>query len=561
MKSPEQLPAGWANSTLGGIGEWQGGGTPSKDRSEFWGGASNIPWVSPKDMKKFRLADTEDHVTPAALEVTHIKLVSAGTILVVVRSGILQRTLPVAIADAPVTLNQDLKGITPRTGIDSAFLAYYLRSVEMEILRQCAKNGTTVASIDSEALKGFSIPLAPSREQRRIVAAIEEQFTRLDAGVAALKRAQARLKRYRAAVLKAAVDGKLTEDWRAANPPTETAPQLLKRILAERQARWEADLRTKGKDPSNVGYEEPKGPDASGLPELPGGWAWATVGQLSYIKGGIQKQPSRSPRTNAYPYLRVANVLRGRLDLTAIEKMELVGNELEELRLVRGDILIVEGNGSKGEIGRSAIWNGQVEDCVHQNHIIRVRLLGGSSRFVDFYWNSPDGSRRVGHVAASTSGLYTLSTGKIAILPIPLPPPEEQYQIVAEVERLVSIVTQLEGVVDSNLKRAERLRQSILREAFAGRLVPQDPTDEPASVLLERIRMERSIIPSPSFSLKRNGSRKRRAEEIVGVASGTYAQSVEQYAKAAEAAGAYSASRSAVEAHQLPLLLDGATSP
>ena len=109
------------------------------------------------------------------------------------------------------------------------------------------------------------------------MAAIEEQFTRLDAGVAALRRARAALKRYRAAVLKAAVEGRLTAAWRAAHPDAEPAAALLRRILAERRARWEADQRAKGKDPAKARYDEPAAPDTAGLPALPEGWAWATV--------------------------------------------------------------------------------------------------------------------------------------------------------------------------------------------------------------------------------------------------------------------------------------------
>lgn len=350
---------------------------------------------------------------------------------------------------------------------------------------------TTIQHLPLEKMLAVRLPLPPLAEQRRIVAAIEQQFTRLDAGVAALRRAQTALKRYRAAVLKAAVEGRLTDDWRRTHPDAEPALTLLARILAARRARWEADLRAKGKDPARTRYPEPAAPDTTSLPALPDGWCWATVDQIGEIQGGIQKQPSRTPKDHAYPYLRVANVLRGRLDLREIEHMELFGSELETLRLQPGDLLIVEGNGSRSEIGRSAMWRGEIEDCVHQNHIIRVRARGVLPRYLDYFWNSPDGSNRVIHVAASTSGLYTLSIGKISKLPVPLPPLTEQQAIVAEVERRLSVVAELEAAVAANLARAERLRQAILREAFAGRLVPQHPADEPASALLERIRRER----------------------------------------------------------------------
>jgi type I restriction enzyme S subunit len=239
-------------------------------------------------------------------------------------------------------------------------------------------------------------------------------------------------------------------------------------------------------------YRESVKPETSDLPALPGGWVWLTLSQAAEIQGGIQKQPKRRPIKNYYPYLRVANVLRNKLDLTEVHEIELFGDELGNLRLKAGDLLIVEGNGSPTEIGRMAIWNEAIDNCVHQNHIIRARPLGELlPTFIASYWNSPEGSRRVMHVASSTSGLYTLSVSKVSQLPIPIPPVAEQRRIIAEVERRFSVIDELEAVIAANLKRSDRLRQAILKHAFEGKLVPQDLTDEPASVLLERIRAER----------------------------------------------------------------------
>jgi len=163
------------------------------------------------------------------------------------------------------------------------WLAFYANSEGGQAyFLQAAKQTVNLASINLGQLKACPIPLPPLAEQRRIVAAIEQQFTRLDAGVVALKRAQVRLKRYRAAVLKSAVEGELTADWRAAHPATETGAELLQRILAERRARREADLRAKGKDPAKARYEEPAGPEVEGLAELPGGWCWATIKQIAH---------------------------------------------------------------------------------------------------------------------------------------------------------------------------------------------------------------------------------------------------------------------------------------
>jgi type I restriction enzyme S subunit len=484
--APSDLPRGWAWATIGAFAEVIGGSTPPRHEPRYFGG--DIIWLTPTEVPKETvsvLKDSREHLTEAGFKASGVRWIPEGSILLTSRASIGYT----AIAGTCLTTNQGFASFVVSGGFEAKYLAWWLKSEKSNL--EGLAGGTTFKEISKTVLKTVSVPIPPLAEQRRIVAAIEQQFTRLDAGVAALRRAQTALKRYRAAVLKAAVEGRLTDDWRRAHPDAEPAATLLARILAERRARWEANLRAKGKDPARPRYPEPAAPDTASLPALPDGWCWATVDQIGEIQGGIQKQPSRTPKDHAYPYLRVANVLRGRLDLSEIEHMELFGSELETLRLAPGDLLIVEGNGSRTEIGRSAMWTGEIDDCVHQNHIIRVRSREVLAKYLNYFWNSPDGSEQVMRVAGSTSGLYTLSISKISKLPVPLPPLAEQQAIVAEVERRLSVVAEMEAAVAANLARAERLRQAILREAFAGRLVPQDPGDEPASALLERIRGER----------------------------------------------------------------------
>ena len=406
-------------------------------------------------------------------------------------------------------IGRGLAAIRTQGDMPAKYILYAMRATEEDL--RANSTGTTFEAIRGNDLRSHPFPLPPLAEQNRIVAEIEKQFTRLNASVAALKRVQANLKRYRASVLKAACEGKLVpteaEVARAEGRDYEPANQLLARILAERRARWEAQEKRRGK------YVEPSPPDPSDLPELPEGWAWATVAQLAEIQGGIQKQPKRAPADNPFPFLRVANALRGSLDLQEVHKIELFSGELDKLRLFSGDLLIVEGNGSPSQIGRMAIWKGEIEDCVHQNHIIRARLYSGLiPQYVESYWNSPIGASGVSKVASSTSGLYTLSVSKVSDLPVPLPPLAEQHRIIAEVERRLSVVQQAEGAVEVNLTRAERLRQSILKQAFSGKLIPQDPNDEPASALLERIRVEREA--SHTDAKKSRQTRPRRGKSL-----------------------------------------------
>ena len=389
--------------------------------------------------------------------------------------------------------------------VDGRYMEAYLRSPQTQRLIDQMKTGISDSGLNLTHDRFFTlrVPVAPLAEQRRIVAEIEKQFSRLDAGASALKRVEANLRRYKASVLKAACEGRLTTAWRAAHPDVEPASELLKRILRERRRRWEqaelAKMLAKGKPPKDdrwkERYEEPVGldqVDLANLPILPLGWSWVTLGQIALIQGGIQKQPSRAPKKHAFPFLRVANVLRGRLDLTEVHRIELFGDELGKLRLETGDMLIVEGNGSRSEIGRCALWTGDIADCVHQNHVIRARPVECLPGYLNAFWNSPQGAQRVMEKAASTSGLYTLSVSKVTMLPVALPPVDEQNAVVADVEGRVSVFDEVVLAIALQQRRAGRLRQSILRDAFAGKLVPQDPADEPASALLERISASHS---------------------------------------------------------------------
>ena len=351
-----------------------------------------------------------------------------------------------------------------------------------------AQHAVNQSSINQAKLKQLPVILPPLPEQRRIVAEIEKQFTRLEAGVAALRRVQANLKRYRAAVLKAACEGRLvpTEAARrrtaddadgadkklrksassaksAVNSSGyETGAQLLARILTERRQNWQG----RGQ------YKEPAVPDTAKLSSLPEGWTWARLEQLGVTYGGLTKNPKRTKLAKQLPYLRVANVYANELRLDDIEYIGVADSELAKLLVRAGDLLIVEGNGSKDQIGRLAIWDGSIDSCVHQNHLIKVRPVEPRMPKWILHWlQSPGGRQFVELVASSTSGLFTLSVNKVGNLLIPLPPLAEQTRIVAEVERRLSVVEELESVVAANLQRAVRLRQSILQKAFTGQLV------------------------------------------------------------------------------------------
>lgn len=397
-------------------------------------------------------------------------------------------------------------GLRPDKELDYAYIGWFLQTREYRNHISRLAAGVNINNIKREHIEETTIHLPPLAEQRRIVAAIEQHFTRLDAAVAAFERAQANLRRYRASVLKAACEGRLVpteaELARDEGREYETADALLERILAERRARWEAQAKRRGK------YKEPATPDTSELPELPEGWAWASVAQLGEVRLGRQRSPKRAVGPNMRPYLRAANVTWHGLDLSSVKEMDFNPKEFETYRLRKGDILLGEASGSVDEVGKPAIWEGQIDGCCFQNTLIRVRAYSEAVPYLHLRLLSDARSGALGRAARGV-GIHHLGAQRAEAWVVALPPLAEQRRIVAEVERRLSVVSQAEAAVEANLARAERLRQSILKRAFAGELVPQDPNDEPASALLARIKAEREAAQAAEKAARK--PRRRRS--------------------------------------------------
>ena len=371
-----------------------------------------------------------------------------------------------------------------------AYLRDALNQNVAEYVRQ-AQGGVGLAHITKPRFSDSHIPIPPLPEQRRIVAEIEKQFTRLDASVAALKRVRANLKRYRASVLKTACEGNLVpteaELVRADGRDYEPADQLLERVLAERRAHWEAQEKPRGK------YKETVAPNTSDLPELPEGWVWAMVAQL-LARSEYGTSVKCSYESDGLPVLRIPNIVAGELDLNDIKYATRTIPIDSNSALAKGDVLMCRTNGSVNLVGKTAVVSTELEPYhSFASYLLRFRLIETEMmpKWFHIYATSQLGRAFIEQHAASSAGQNNVSLSLIHRMPIPLPPLAEQRRIGAEVERRLSVIQQAEDAVEANLTRAERLRQSILKQAFSGKLVPQDPGDEPASALLERIRVER----------------------------------------------------------------------
>ncbi len=368
-----------------------------------------------------------------------------------------------------------------------------------------ASAGIGRPNLNAKNLARIALPLPPLPEQQRIVEAIESYFTRLDDAVATLERVQRNLTRYRSSVLKAAVEGRLVpieaELAGAKGREYEPASVLLERILAERRRRWEASGK-KGM------YAEPLAPDPTELPALPEGWCWTTVDAIAEVKGGITKNQKRtSPEPmREVPYLRVANVQRGHLELSKVVTIPATEAEIDELRLLRGDVLFNEG-GDRDKLGRGWIWKGEIAECIHQNHVFRARLLMPDvvPEFLSWYGNT-EGQRYFFAEGKQTTNLASINMTKLRSLPVPLPPAAEQRRIFLAIDDALSLMDAAGQTTAAAGRRCARLRQAILKWAFEGRLADQDPDDEPASVLLARIKAERDLAqPTAKKTAQRSG--------------------------------------------------------
>jgi type I restriction enzyme S subunit len=392
-----------------------------------------------------------------------------------------------------------------KDGISAKYLFYYCLTPEFLTPLEKLQRGTSYPAVRDGDVRAQPFPLPPLPEQHRIVAELEKQLTRMEAGVAALRRARARLRRYRAAVLKAACEGCLVPQ----DPADEPAAALLERILAERRARWEAEQRARGKDPKTLKYPEPAAPDTAGLPELPGGWCWATLEQCFTVqRGRFSVRPRNDPRyyNGMYPFVQIGDLPRDGGNITAYSQtLNEKGFQVSRM-FNKGTVLIAIVGAT---IANTGILN--FESCCPDS-LVGIQANDETRlRYVEIYLRSK--KLEIRSASYASGGQPNINLQTLNPYPVPLPPLAEQQRIVAEVERRLSLVEELEAAVEANLKRAGRLRQALLQRAFEGRLVPQDPSDEPASALLERIRAGRAEREAGGKARRKPAGRRSRRRE------------------------------------------------
>lgn len=418
------MPQHWRAQPLGYLVRTMGGGTPAKEEPAFWSGS--IPWVSPKDMKRPLIADSEDHVSQLALDRTVLRLIPPPAVLVVVRGMILDHTFPVAETTAPVTLNQDMKALLPRSGVVARFLAYALRGLESALLSLVEEAGHGTKKVRTDLWRKFELPVPPLDDQRAIADFLDQKTAAIDALIAKKERLLVLLDEKRQALITQAV--------------------------------------TKGLDPS-VRMKES---GVEWLGPIPCHWHVRRLAMITTRIGNGFVGPTRDILVDdGIPYLQSLHIKQGKV---LFEKKYFVSNDWlrahEKARLVEGDLVIVQ----TGDVGQTAVIPAQFHRVgCHALIIVRFKRGIGSGAYFARFFQSHVGLELL--LREQTGALHPhLECGKVRDLPVIVPPEREQAQILTRVDDMLGQFEQLVGRTERTIDRLREYRQALITSAVTGQL-------------------------------------------------------------------------------------------
>ncbi|MFC1688225.1 restriction endonuclease subunit S [Pseudomonadota bacterium] len=425
------IPQTWIWTRIKAIGNVVAGGTPSTKEPSYWG--TEINWISPADLTGYyskTIANGAKGLSSLGLKNSSAKVMPAGSVHFSSRAPIGY----VAISSEPLATNQGFKSLIPAEGIFNEYVYYYLKASKQ--LAERRASGTTFLELSGTAFGLLPLPIPPTNEQYHIVTKIEALFSELDKGIESLKTAREQLKAYRQSVLKHAFEGKLTEQWRVSR-------------------------------------------------SLPS-WTETTIGeQLSYVTSGSRGW-AKFYSDEGDIFIRAQNLKFDRLNLEDAAYVTLPARSEGMRTLVQhGDLLITI---TGANVTKTAFLKNDIGTAYVSQHVALARPKEGSNtEFLYWFLVAEAAGRSQLNEFAYGAGKPGLNLGNIKSVRIDLPDPSEQTEIVTKINEMLSIEESACTIIDAQLKRIEALRQSILRRAFSGRLVEQDPSDEPASLLLEKI--------------------------------------------------------------------------
>ncbi len=443
-KTENKIPESWEIRRLGEICFTTSGGTPSRKISSYYEGT--IPWVKSGELEKGTIKETEEYISQDALKNSSAKIFPKGTLLIALYGATIGK---LGFLGVDAATNQAVCGIFQNDIVDLSFLKHFLFFNKRKLVEQSA--GGAQPNISQAILKDLSIVIPPANEQKRIVAKIEELFSRLDAGVDSLKKAQAQLKTYRQAVLKWAFEGKLC------NTANLTSTELKNLCIS--------------------------------------------------VKYGSS---AKSKEAGRIPVLRMGNIQAGKFDWSDLVFSD-DEDEIKRYLLKKNDVLFNRTN-SPELVGKTAIYKGE-RPAIFAGYLIRINYRPEvvNPDYLTYYMNSQAAKNYGNAVKSFGVNQSNINGTKLKCYPIPICTLEEQARIVEEIESRLSVCDKLEESIAQGLKQAEALKQSILKKAFEGKLVPQNPDDEPAGVLLDRIRSEREKPVATATKNSTTASKKKKS--------------------------------------------------
>jgi type I restriction enzyme S subunit len=521
------LPESWVVARVDEIGETITGNTPSTKNSDYYGGETL--YVKPPQLLNCQINSASETLSAKGLEVA--RTVPSQSVLVSC-IGNLGRT---GLTQYCSAFNQQINAIVPYSSISSKFVFYQCQSISVRNQLEEKSTATTISIVNKRNFDSVNLNIAPANEQIRIVDKIEELFSELDKGVESFKTAKAQLAVYRQALLKHAFEGKLTEQWRKDNADhIPSTKQLLTRLKQEREKLqqkqnddWEIEVEeweTEGKEGKKP--TKPRVPkcvasiediDMSNVPTLPNEWVWVTLDMLiSGLPRAMQSGPFGSNlkhsefQDNGVLVLGIDNVKSGDFSLgrqNRISKGKY--KELKKYTARPGDLLVTV----MASLGRSCVVPRDLEKAIITKHVYRIsmeeKLL--LPELYNLILQSHTISRTRMFENAQGQTRPGLNSTILKELPMPLCCLQEQQEIFKILEEKLSLVTKFEEEIDSNIERSGLLRQSILKRAFSGLLVHQDPKDEPASEVLKKIIIEKAKLAAKEAAEKA-ATKKAKAE-------------------------------------------------
>lgn len=487
-KARPELPKGWALATTEQLCFVETGATPKKSERRFYS-ENGASWITSTAVNSDPILTEQAFITDEALRETNAKVFPAGSLVLALygegktRGKVSELGIPAATNQACAAM---LIGHLDST-VKRFLKMFYQYNYETIRLRS---SGGVQPNLNLGIVKATVLPFPPLNEQQRIVEKVEILVARLDKGEEAVREVQKLLTRYRQSVLKSAVTGQLTADWRAQHEgQSEHGRELLNRILEIRREKWEG----RGK------FRDAPTPDVSDLPALPESWVWSSLGQLMHKidAGKNYKCEERPPKDGETGIVKISAVTWEEFDEEE-SKTILSADHLHDAYLIEeGDLLISRAN-TVELVGASVVVRKVEKRLQLSDKVLRLRLVEPIEDWVNYVLKSAIGRKQIEAFATGAQmSMRNISQGNLERIAIPLPPTSEMKHCVKTIRDAHERNATLTNWSETELKRSASLRQSILKDAFAGKLVPQDPADEPASALLAHIAAEKPTAKKP----------------------------------------------------------------